>query len=932
MDKNTVILADALSKGTGGKITIWSDQKTIFKGIVSTKGGSQSGDGGFVEVSGKQQLIFAGQVDTGATHGKLGTLLLDPTDIYIAPDDGDKDTYDVSDLVQTQGNVILSATNNVIIADNAYFVASIGTITLQADADLDGVGSVILNGTLSTGGRNIDISGANVNTSQIYSDSNTRSGFIKVTATNSTVTGDLISGSNGIGGSITVNSLGGSVTTRDIATSSTNRAGAIDIRANTSIQVGSVYSTSISSNGGTVFIQANDTITAGSIISSSTIGNAANVTLTSQNGNIDLRGNYISATSEQGNGAKVEVHAYGGSITDIGVLTTTTSGNGGRIILDALNDITGGGIVSNSFAKTAGNIDVTSTAGSINFGKNGVGANSKRGNAGKITLTAKSTTDNRTITTGLIDAGADGDGNGGTVTLTASGDINTSTIVTNSNGIGRSGNITLTSTAGKIDVTNDSPDTPQRVIFAGANGGNAGAVTLNAFGDIVTRTIFAGSNTGAGNTVRLTSQSGGIDTGDGYITTATNGGNGGNVILTAVKDIKVGSNIDANSTLSGKGGGITLTSSEGGITAQNVNTYSYAGAGGNVRFNAQLGIKVGNIDASANDNGNAGSVTLLAGDDIEALAIKANVSGNGTGIGNGGVVKLISQRGDVLTEYVRTDSAGAKGGNITLDSAKSVRATGSFTFEDISYSIFADGLTGNSSVNISYDKATLGQTIANFNVGDASINGTFGAIANNNYIFLPPSSQIVLPDSLNLGKLKILDNQSTITQLPDFYKPLQDLGNAVGNLTGNNDRNATIVLTPIAALNDDYQVPFDQIEVASKAWNAIFLILQSCRKFGVTDRAQIAYVLATAGYESRFGANNLTSYPGHNNLYEYPHGISLGQSPQDFFNNAYHDYLGNGAPSSGDVYRYRGRGYAQLTWKDNYQRFSNLFNVDLGHL
>ncbi|CAN1209753.1 hypothetical protein TUMEXPCC7403_05980 [Tumidithrix helvetica PCC 7403] len=205
VDKNTVILADALTQGTGGKVVLWSDQKTIFEGNISTKGGSQSGDGGFVEVSSKHQLAFAGQVDTGAANGKLGTLLLDPDDYYIGLDDGNDNTFDISDLEKINGNLVFSASNNVTINTSANFVDSTGTITIQADSDGDGFGTVFLNGYIYTGGRNIDISGTNVNINQIYSGSNNRAGFINVTAKNEIVTGSIYSSSTlGKAGDITL--------------------------------------------------------------------------------------------------------------------------------------------------------------------------------------------------------------------------------------------------------------------------------------------------------------------------------------------------------------------------------------------------------------------------------------------------------------------------------------------------------------------------------------------------------------------------------------------------------------------------------------------------------------------------------------------------------------------------------------------------------
>ncbi|MCA2736319.1 hypothetical protein, partial [Microcystis sp. M158S2] len=166
-------------------------------------------------------------------------------------------------------------------------------------------------------------------------------------------------------------------------------------------------------------------------------------------------------------------------------------------------------------------------------------------------------------------------------------------------------------------------------------------------------------------------------------------------------------------------------------------------------------------DSIGADGGDAGKIT--ADGDILTGAIASNVT---NGSGKGGNISLISDRGNIQIDYARSDSTGGKAGNITLDAAKSVRVKDSFSFDDIFYSIYADGLTGNSAVEISYDEATLGQTIASFAVGNADTNGTFGAIANSNYILLPPDSPIALPDTLSVGKLKIWDNQSTMAQLP----------------------------------------------------------------------------------------------------------------------------------------------------------------------
>ena len=77
------INADALSSGDGGKVIVWADGATHFAGSISARGGAQSGDGGFAEVSGKEQLNFNGSVDLTAAHGSNGTLLLDPKTITV---------------------------------------------------------------------------------------------------------------------------------------------------------------------------------------------------------------------------------------------------------------------------------------------------------------------------------------------------------------------------------------------------------------------------------------------------------------------------------------------------------------------------------------------------------------------------------------------------------------------------------------------------------------------------------------------------------------------------------------------------------------------------------------------------------------------------------------------------------------------------------
>lgn len=69
---NAVLRADSRNAGNGGRVIVWADKSTQYYGSLSARGGAASGNGGFAEVSGKESLIFAGNVDLGASNGRAG--------------------------------------------------------------------------------------------------------------------------------------------------------------------------------------------------------------------------------------------------------------------------------------------------------------------------------------------------------------------------------------------------------------------------------------------------------------------------------------------------------------------------------------------------------------------------------------------------------------------------------------------------------------------------------------------------------------------------------------------------------------------------------------------------------------------------------------------------------------------------------------------
>jgi hypothetical protein len=69
VSRDSVINADALSSGNGGRVIVWSNDATRFYGTITARGGTQSGDGSLVEVSGKGTLGYDGSVDLRAPNG-----------------------------------------------------------------------------------------------------------------------------------------------------------------------------------------------------------------------------------------------------------------------------------------------------------------------------------------------------------------------------------------------------------------------------------------------------------------------------------------------------------------------------------------------------------------------------------------------------------------------------------------------------------------------------------------------------------------------------------------------------------------------------------------------------------------------------------------------------------------------------------------------
>jgi filamentous hemagglutinin family protein len=93
--RDAVIRSDAITRGDGGRLIVWSEQFTRIDGRLGARGAGD-GRGGFIETSSRGELAFRGDIELDAPSGRSGTWLLDPGDTVLqggsgGPDDNQLD-------------------------------------------------------------------------------------------------------------------------------------------------------------------------------------------------------------------------------------------------------------------------------------------------------------------------------------------------------------------------------------------------------------------------------------------------------------------------------------------------------------------------------------------------------------------------------------------------------------------------------------------------------------------------------------------------------------------------------------------------------------------------------------------------------------------------------------------------------------------------
>jgi filamentous hemagglutinin family protein len=744
VSSDSMIDVSALLQGDGGRVILWANEVTGFFGSISARGGTHAGDGGFVEISSKQDLIFRGHTDLSAEQGSFGTLLLDPINITIvdgagAPNDGqladseilrgdssaESFTISKNALEELSGNatVILEATNNITINNlqgtSLTFAPGTGSIAFTADADGDGVGAFSMNSedTIRTEGRAITIQGANVTVGNIA----TAGGNITILANS----GDINLSGN-------VQGIQAGTIQGDAGQITLNASGNIISNGSSSI----ASNADGNGNGGNITLSAGGSITDVPIGSSSLgIGNGGDITINA-GGNIKHIG--ITATANNGNGGNITLNTAGNITgTDLAAIRSNASnGNGGAIALFAAGSITTADIEA-SGSLQASNITLISTNGVID------------------------------TTRGILNA--TGGRTGGNIFLSAQGNINTGNITSFLSGFsGDSGNLSIISSSGNINTSAGA------LITASALG-TGGNITLNAAaGSITTAQINAFSFSSTGGRIDLSASnnittSGDIETNQNSIIFNSPVTLAGNISFTTpgVGNIIFNNRVDGNQNLrlNSGSGTVEFNNIVGGSTP--LNNLSVEG---DITTTNPVGVNITTVNNIITGN-------IISSGGIALTSNSRNISTgilNSSNFDNGGNINL-EARGNITVSQIDAQSLGSgRGGNVDITTESFFQATDSFFDQNgISASISSAGGAEGGTLIIRHG----GGGDTPFIVGNAGTNGTAAAITRGNTTpeqTISPTQDYLYTHKQDADRIQIISIPGTSPLPPEPLLPLPE--------------------------------------------------------------------------------------------------------------------------------------------------------------
>ncbi|MGD1808826.1 CHAT domain-containing protein [Dapis sp. BLCC M126] len=544
-------------------------------------------------------------------------------------------------------------------------------------------------------------------------------------------------------------------------------------------------------------------------------------TINTQGAAISISGTTINTGSINTKGGELNLSSSQGFVMTNNLSTAnqniTVEGNGGDINIDAHGDIITGEINSSGESR-GGNININSQTGRIEIKTVGIDATSSDGRGGNVMINAAIDIDTENIN-------AEGKQSGGNIDITSENTLNLRQISTSSDNR-ETGNISITgneinllggensiSSNGKLTLQSASEN--QNITVGGfenREGENGHSPLHLTTSDLATladgfASITIGKSENSG-TITIYSPENSNNNGVTFrdpvtIQAETITGTG---TITGTDDAKITLNANRN-ILTGDisaPGEISVNSIQGDVKIGDVTANTSENSMGNIDIVTGSGaIETGKLTTTGTTTG--GNINLEAGDRLTTGRINSSAT-----LGNAGEVKL-SAENDIEVISIRAEG-GNIGGNIEISTNDTLRITGTFFSQNQNIaSISTAGEVVGGNIAISTGKTP-------FTVGDATTNGSVGAITDGKFTISPDRS---LPNRFNLkevenSQLNNNNSSETTTETESQSQESQPQPDSTESSNSNEESQTATVTQPEldeASENPELVEVLDNIEV-----------------------------------------------------------------------------------------------------------------------
>ncbi|MGB3534988.1 MAG: CHAT domain-containing protein [Microcoleaceae cyanobacterium] len=670
------------------------------------------------------------------------------------------------DLTATELNLLQNGFSNIIIGgdNNSSSITLAGDTTFQDPVTLRSpVGDGTINTTeftiIGTDNATVNLEANQaISTGNIINDSRTIS--ITSNSGNIDTTAGIINTSSTLadGGVVDLNAAGniiiGSINLSTTSPTPESRAGTLSLNTNETITlIGNIEASATAGEGSDLIVNQNFDITQPTLIRTAGNARSGNISFNQPiNGNnilaIDAGDGIVNLQSTIGNTQPLtelnitasEINTNADITVDGDVRFNALENTNIRETLTIVNPSTlnitaNQNITSENINNPAGIINLTSVNGTIDTSGGTLSTRSTTENGGNINLNAV-----ENLILGNIDLS--------TASPSPVSQAGILQLNTAQNNIILRGNINTSATTGQASsLSFNSPVQLENSVILNTAGSNSSG--LIRFDNVI-------NDTTGNNILTLTAGTGNVDlNGVGSIvppeginiTAETVNNTAALTVGTAGLDINANTVVNLNDTVTSNGD-INIVANEQ-INTENLNTTANITPGGDILVNSNSGaITTGNLSASGTTGG---EITIIAETAITAGDIEASGS-----VGDGGNI-ILDPVGDVEVGYINAEGgSNGTGGNVAIESTgRFFRATNTFQtpFSPTgNASISTASPTGGGSITIRHAGGELTTPIQPFQVGNASVNGTSGAISTGTATIAPA---VILPDSTIQGNINI---------------------------------------------------------------------------------------------------------------------------------------------------------------------------------